>query len=51
MKTLAKENKVFDREFFRKAGRKGGLNTKKKYGLSHYAKINPKRKALDKGVE
>lgn len=52
MKTMIKENKVFDLEFFRKAGSKGGRSTKKRYGLSHFSKIAPKKKnTLDKGVE
>lgn len=51
METMTKDtNKVYTLDFFRKMGAKGGKKTKKKYGTSHYSKINPKKKALDKGV-
>jgi hypothetical protein len=48
------EEKVYTREWFVQQGKKGGLKTKKLYGLNHYSKINPKRKkkqAVDKPLD
>lgn len=51
MQTMIKDtDKVYTLEYFKRMGRKGGKKTKKKYGTSHYSKINPKRKPIDKGV-
>lgn len=37
-----KEEKVLDREFFQRAGRKGGLATLRKRGVKHYERIGVK---------
>lgn len=35
---------LIDKDFFRKAGRRGGLATKKKYGKEHFKKLRAKQK-------
>ncbi len=39
---------LIDKDFFRKAGRKGGLATKKKYGKEHFKKIRARGKIKKK---
>lgn len=36
--------KTYPEDFFKKAGKKGGDATKKKYGVEHYSKIRKGKK-------
>ncbi len=39
--------KKYTKEYFQKMGKKGGDKTKDLYGLTHFSKINPKKKARE----